>query len=407
ILKTSKPDITLLGATLVILLLALYFPYQWLQTDTILNTELRNQIALLLIFYAVLIALVGVTQYSKTAQYLLCLTFFAELTYFSSKNVNERMALTGEEHEQKFGFLDYTIEAVDYLNKTDSSFYRISKDYWSGPVNHPSFNDAKIQRYRGTGSYHSFNQPSYVRFLAGMNIIDQNDEAQTRWLIGLRNEPMLHSHVSLKYFLSKNPVALIHINYDSLTTVGDVRIYKNKYVLPLGFTYNKKIESKTFSQLSQQQKSNMLYKAVVINDSLYGPQTQQLSDADVTDTSDYTSEEYINDIDSLKAESLAMESFSNNRIKGSITVSDSRLLFFSIPFSDSWSAKVDGKKHELLRVNIGFSGLMLNKGTHTIELSFSPKSFETSVPINIVGILFYLCLIAYQYKQHKGQPEKR
>ncbi|HLP53263.1 MAG TPA: YfhO family protein [Chitinophagales bacterium] len=406
IIKHSKPDITLLGGTLVILLLALYFPYQWLQTDTILNTELRSQIAMLLIFYTALIALLGVTQYNKTAQYLLCLTFFAELTYFSSKNINERMALTGEEHEQKFGFLDYTIEAVNYLNKTDSSFYRISKDYWSGPVNHPSFNDAKIQRYRGTGSYHSFNQPSYVRFLAGMNIIDQNDEAQTRWLIGLRNEPMLHSHVSLKYFLSKNPVALVHINYDSLTTIGDVRIYKNKYALPLGFTYRQKIDSKTFSQLSQQQKSNMLYKAVVINDSLYGKLTKELKVADISDTSEYTSEEYINDIDSLETESLTMESFSNNRIKGSITVSDNRLLFFSIPFSDSWSAKVDGKKHDLLRVNIGFSGLMLKEGTHKIELSFWPSSFKTSVPINIVGILLYLCLMAYQYKQYRSSQNK-
>lgn len=145
----------------------------------------------------------------------------------------------------------------------------------------------------------------------------------------------------------------------------------------------------------------MLYKAVVINDSLFGQQTQQLSEADIIDTSEYTSEEYISDINNLKAESMALQSFSSNRIKGSITVSGSRLLFFSIPYSDSWTAKVDGKKQELLRVNIGFSGLMLSKGTHQVELSFRPKSFETSVPVSIAGILLYLGLIAYQYKPKK------
>lgn len=402
LIKTNAVNLWLLAGTLGVLLVALCYPYSILQNYQLPDRDIRNIVVLFLLGYAALIALLKYSKLTGISGVLILLLAVVELIYTNRTNVDERMALTAEEHEKKFGFMDYTIDAVNYLKGIDNSFYRISKDYWSGPVNHPSFNDAKIQGYKGTGSYHSFNQPNYVRFLASMNIIDEKDEAQTRWLIGLRNEPMLHSHISLKYFLSKNPNLLRHINYDSLATIGDVRIYKNKYVLPLGFTYQYKIDSKVFNQLPAHQKTAMLYKAAVINDSIFGQYATGLPQLTDSDTAvNYLDGEYVEDINKLKEDTLAISLFSNNRIKGSINLPTRKVLFFSIPYSDGWSAKVDGQPYQLIRANIGFTGLVLNKGQHNVELTFRPTTFKYSIPISITSIVLYMALAVYYIRSKK------
>ena len=84
------------------------------------------------------------------------------------------------------------------------------------------------------------------------------------------------------------------------------------------------------------------------------------------------------------------------------------MLFFSIPFDKGWSAKVDGKPENLLLINIGFTGLLLDKGVHTIELSFLPPYFYEGLYISIIsGFIFIFILIIkfFVSKKRKG-PSK-
>jgi uncharacterized protein (DUF1015 family) len=51
-------------------------------------------------------------------------------------------------------------------------------DYNNNLILHASTNDAKVQDYWGTRSYHSFNHLNYVRFLSALDIINEKDENQ-------------------------------------------------------------------------------------------------------------------------------------------------------------------------------------------------------------------------------------
>lgn len=50
------------------------------------------------------------------------------------------------------------------------------------------------------------------------------------------------------------------------------------------------------------------------------------------------------------------------------------MLLFSIPFDKGWTAKVDGAAVPLERVDIGFMGLVLEKGEHRVELEYRVPS---------------------------------
>ncbi len=401
IFKQCKVNRKLLIITLIMLLIVLYYPYELSTRYGILNSNLRNLITLFLFSYTVLLFLLNARNYFPI-QLLLILLICIELASFSGFNVNERKAITNTEHKRHMGYWDYTNEAITFINNMDKGFFRIAKNYSSGPAVDASLNDSKIQRYRGTASYHSFNHRHYVEFLAGMNMIDEKVEAQTRWLNGFRNTPLLHSFASVKYYLVRHPDRFTNLNYDSLTTIHNFIIYRNKFVLPLGFSYNCYIRRSDFNSLPPFQKGVALYNAFVLNGTIYPDYLNVFPPYKAESNSNiYHFRDYFEDIKDRRNDTLAISKFGENYIKGAIDLDEKKMLFLSIPYSNGWSALVDGKKQKLLRINIGFTGLLLDKGHHNIELSYIPPMFYPGAIISGVSILLFALLVILN-KRRKG-----
>ena len=48
------------------------------------------------------------------------------------------------------------------------------------------------------------------------------------------------------------------------------------------------------------------------------------------------------------------------------------MVFFSIPYDFGWKATVNGVSKPVERVNYGFAGILLEPGSHKIELKYEP-----------------------------------
>ncbi|MFA6923065.1 MAG: YfhO family protein [Bacteroidales bacterium] len=399
ILKTLKINIVILIISVILLLILLYYPYY--ENEKIINEKLRSNIAIFICIYAFLIYLLKFNTVRVIIQIAFFIVLIIELSYLSNITINKRPVITGIENKQKIGYNDYTVEAVEFLKSKDKSFFRINKDYFSGLAIHSSINDAKAQDFYGTQSYHSFNQLNYVKFLIEMGIIDSKqklqtrlgaEEVQTRWASGVRDFPLLHSFASVKYALTKTPKSnLIQMEYDSLTTIGDIKILKNKFALPLGFTYNTFIRYKNFTKLSQIQKATTLFKACVINDSIYS--FKELAEFNISDTSkNYSWDVYAKDIANLKIDTLKISEHTQNSIKGKINLDKKKMLFFSIPYDKGWVIKVNGKDVKPFMINIGFIGLFLDKGENNVELSYLPPFYYTSAIISLISVFLFIVI---------------
>lgn len=79
--------------------------------------------------------------------------------------------------------------------------------------------------------------------------------------------------------------------------------------------------------------------------------------------------------------------FSTNKIIGTIDLDNSKLLCLSLPYSKGWSAYVDGKKVDIIRANIAFSGIMLEPGHHEIQLSFCTPYLKMGILISTLGLI--------------------
>lgn len=390
--KMGKVNLIVLIVSLIILFAFLFYPY--LPQSGPVDKSLRFTVRNFLLIYAILIYLLSFKKAKLFIQYAILLTLFIELAYMSSITVNKRSVISAKELKDKVGYNDYTNEAVAYLNSIDKSFFRIDKNYSSGPAIHGSLNDPQAQNYKSTPSYYSFNQLYYIKFLQGTNVIHGSVETETRWAQGLINRPLLESLSSVKYILSKLPDNRhLLAGHDSLAQFGNVKIYRNKNYLPLGFTYDKYILASDFHKMSDLQKDISIFKGFVIQD-----QTQNdfkgFEVFNLNDTlGNYTWDSYGNDVKALRKDSLLVSEYNNNTIKGKINVDNKKLLFFSIPYDKGWQAKIDGKDYKPLMVDFGLMGLMLDKGEHSIELKYEVPFLNLGITVSVVSLMIFFFLI--------------
>lgn len=404
--RYGKLNIKLLVCSLLLALAILYLPFY--NKNELIDSSLRSAITVFLVAYSAFVVFMQSRRYRLVAQGAMILVVCIELAYFSSITVSERNTITSTELSQKIGYNDYTNEAVNYLNSIDNTFFRVNKDYTSGPATHISLNDAKIQKYKGTPSYHQFNQEYYIRFQQEMDIIHAQDERSTRWAEGLLNRPLLQTMASVKYSLTKGDGRyLLERGNEYLTTFGDVHVFKNKYYLPLGFTYDTYIVSSDFSKLPPHQKERVLLSAFVIADAEKGlfRDFQTFNPGDTTMYYGY--EEYVKDTDALKQDTLSISEHDQNQISGTINLRRWKLLFFSIPYDEGWHARVDGKEAKLTVINIGFMGLPLDAGRHTIELKYFPPYLKEGMICSLAGILVYISIILVGRRKRVPRAEAR
>ena len=397
----SKVNFLVLAITISALLIVLSYPYFKEMNINPLDKKLMGFVKVMLVLYTLLICGLAIKNIKQYAQLLLLLILCIELGYLSNISVNKRSILTTKEYEQKEGYHDYTLEAVDFLKKRDSGFYRVDKNYGSAPSVNYSLNDGLVQDYYGTSSYMSFNQMNYIYFLQTFNIIKKDQEAESRWAEGLRIREVLENICSVKYFFKRDDInPVFKTSFVPIARFGNVNVLESKNYLPMGITYDKYITRSEFDKLSDTQKDYSMLKAFLTRDDEkeYYSAFTKFDLKDTLPTNAYTPDTIQSYITELRRDTFHISSHGQTFFNGTVDLSKSKLLFFSIPFDKGWIAIVDGVKKELKIVDGGLTGLLLDKGKHQIALSFQPRLRNVGMIISLLSVILLGFLIWHEKK---------
>lgn len=87
--------------------------------------------------------------------------------------------------------------------------------------------------------------------------------------------------------------------------------------------------------------------------------------------------------------------YAHNSFKGKMNQDVSGALFFSIPYSKGWKAKIDSKPAALYKANIGFLGLDVEEGEHIIELFYETPYLHQGKIVTFITIIFLMSYITY------------
>lgn len=367
------------------------------------DKALYRNISLLLLIESLLLFGISQPNTKKISLILLLIIGTIEIIYITQNTIYERKIV--EKREIKTGgYNDATKDAISYLKNIDKDFYRIEKNYSSGISDHLSFNDAHIQGYYGSRSYHSFNQVYYVNFLKKVGLLNEKEEFYSRWLEGLMYAPYLQRLCSIKYYLTKLPNIKENfkgLELDSLTTFEDIKVLKIKHALPLGVGFDSYITEDDFDKLAIPQKRKILLKAVVVDAVTAGKlkgfnristiENNEGFDALFTQT--MTNE--------LRKDTLSDLKVTDNQVSGQINIQKSKVLFLSIPYDKGWIAEVNGSKKAIIKIDIGLSGIILEKGLNKINLVYETPFLKTGIWVSILTLLVYIAY--WWYSRNRTQ----
>jgi hypothetical protein len=95
---------------------------------------------------------------------------------------------------------------------------------------------------------------------------------------------------------------------------------------------------------------------------------------------------------------IDLKDYKPNRLLYNSETDNSELAVFSeIYYPEGWTAKIDGKESEIIRVNYVLRGLIIPSGKHEIEFTFNPPGYTTANMISLVSssilILFGLWIL--------------
>ncbi|MBQ6797011.1 MAG: YfhO family protein [Clostridia bacterium] len=109
-------------------------------------------------------------------------------------------------------------------------------------------------------------------------------------------------------------------------------------------------------------------------------------------------------INHLKSGAMTFDEYSEDTIKGSVTVGQDGVMFTSIPYDSGWSVLVDGKEVKTYSLGDALLCFEIGAGEHTVELRYIPNGFIPGVVISVISIIALVLLIRPDWAKAIASP---
>lgn len=204
-----------------------------------------------------------------------------------------------------------------------------------------------------------------------------------------------------------------------LKKINGFKVYKNDYFVPMGFMYDSFITEDEFNNIDENYKTEAILKSMVLSDedilkfsNLTG-YSKKDTDTIAKDkkakpankkfkskTKDflYGRYNYFDDCKRLAEKSCDSFEYNNEGFTAEINnTGKENLLFFSIPYTEGWTAFVNGKESEIVKSNFGFMSVLVEGNKKSkIVFKYNPPGFRIGIIITAVcGTIFVMYVSAF------------
>jgi uncharacterized membrane protein YfhO len=119
--------------------------------------------------------------------------------------------------------------------------------------------------------------------------------------------------------------------------------------------------------------------------------------------------QYAARVSEKQANALAIKTFTDEKISGTITQAKPSVLTTTIPYTPGWKAEVNGKAVGTVKVNYGFIGIPLSAGESEVTLTYQTPFLKIGSVLSISGLLLLFCNQRFWNKKRQSslpQQEK-
>ncbi len=178
--------------------------------------------------------------------------------------------------------------------------------------------------------------------------------------------------------------------YD-IDSAGNVEKHDAEHFIPIGFAYDSYITRSEFDKLMGDTTVNLplvMLNNVVLEDDEVEKLGDLLTHGDAQGLSD------LDTVVANRRQCVATDFKGNSRgCEARVTLHAKKVMFFSVPYSKSFTATIDGKVAPIYKANLCMMALNVPQGDHTIVLDYFPAGLKTGMWLSLLGILLLALLM--------------
>ncbi len=167
-------------------------------------------------------------------------------------------------------------------------------------------------------------------------------------------------------------------------------IYINENYIPMGFAYTEFMTESDFeSAYTKSDRDKMLCQYLVVPDNMDGYYSQFMTQVKPDDKIKADSKAFEQSVQDRRTMCCDEFEYSSYGFRASINMDKAGIVYFSVPYEENgWSAKVNGKETDVLRVTYGFVAVECAAGENEIVFDYSTPGFIVSAPISLFDSTF-------------------
>jgi hypothetical protein len=188
-------------------------------------------------------------------------------------------------------------------------------------------------------------------------------------------------------------------------TANGFDIWENEYYIPMGFSYEYYITYSEAEKLSESERELVMLKALIVPDDQVSLVSDLLSPLYV-DSVEFTEEAYEQDCLDRAKTTCDTFTYTNTGFSASISSDTERIIFFSVPSEDGWSATVNGEPAEIITANVGFMAVRIPKGDDVkIEFTYKTPGLSAGIFVTAICVMLFILYLVLVRSYKKKEEE--
>ncbi len=293
------------------------------------------------------------------------MVYFGKLAGSDSKKYMDA-AINGEEQLS----ISYENDEADYF-RVD-----ISENY----DNYPMFWGLSSMR-----AFQSTVSASIMEFYDSIGITrDVASRVETKYYT-------LRGFLSVKYYFERiedmDEEKPFHIpGFTLYKAENGFNIYRNEYFVPMGFTYENYVTSEMVAGKTDMTKERLLMNCLVLTEEQAQTYADIIAPAEKSEMN-INEEKYLQICREQAQEACENFEYDSKHFSADITLSQPKLVFFSVPYDKGWTAQVNGNPVTVEKVSGGFMAIRCEAGENEIVFSYETPGLKYGMLITLGGIV--------------------
>lgn len=221
----------------------------------------------------------------------------------------------------------------------------------------------------------------------------------------VRSEPDISNYalrglLSVKYLITtpekqEDFLAAADDGWSYYDTKDGFMLYENENYVPMGFTYDYYITEESYETTVKNTRANLLMRALVLSEEdaeAYGKYLKKLPEAKLDDLWYDT---YVSDCADRRASACSSFQMTNSGFHAEITLKKDDLVFFSVPYDDGFTACVNGKEADIVRVDEGLMAVLAPAGENTIDFVYQADGYPLASKVSLAALAAFALYAGY------------